>query len=116
MLRKLSSRQGHPSKKRIIDHVTSLIDEMSSQHIQKNFPGLLYTAAKYEKNLPYDCEAITKRKCGSGGVASPTYKEVSLTGRLNMVKISNKYFYNLNTTVQNMLCIYEDARQRSWSN
>ena len=59
---------------------------MSSQPIQKNFPGRLHTPAKYEKNPPYDCEAIAKRKCGSGGpggVVSPIYKQASLVGRLN---------------------------------
>ena len=55
---------------------------MSSQHIQKNFPGLLHTPAKYEKNPPYGWKAIAKRKCGSGGVASPIYKQASLAGRL----------------------------------
>ena len=55
---------------------------MSLQHIQKNFPGLLHTPAKYEKNPPYGCEAITKRKCGSRGVASPIYKQASLVGCL----------------------------------
>ena len=47
---------------------------MSLQGIQKNFPGLLHTPAKYDKNPPYGCEAIAKRKCGSNGVASPIYK------------------------------------------
>ena len=47
---------------------------MSSHYIQKKFPRVLHTPAKYEKNLPYDCEAIAKRKCGSGessGVSNP---------------------------------------------
>ena len=64
MLRKLSSRQEALKK------------------MPKNFPGLLHTSAKYEKNLPYGCEAIAKRKCGSGGVASPVHKHASLVGRL----------------------------------
>ena len=88
MLGKLSSGQGCPSKKRIFGHVTSLIGEMSLQHIQKNFPGLLHTPAKYEKNPPYGCKAIAKRKCGSGssgGVASPIYKQVSLVGYLIII-------------------------------
>ena len=42
----------------------------------------MHTAAKYEKNPPYGCEAIAKRKCGSGRVASPIYKQVSPVGRL----------------------------------
>ena len=60
--------------------------KMSSQHIQKNFPGLLllYTPAKYEKNLPYRCEAIVKRKCKSGGVASLIHKQASLVERLKI--------------------------------
>ena len=83
MLRKLSSGQGRPSKKHIFGHVTSLrLVKMSSQHIQKYFPGLLHTPAKYEKNLPYGCEAIVKRKCGSGGVDSPMHKQASLVGCL----------------------------------
>ena len=58
---------------------------MSLQHIQKNFPGILHTPAKYEKNPPYGCEAIVKRKCrssGSGRVASPIYKQASREERL----------------------------------
>ena len=53
-----------------------------------NFPGLPYTPAKYEKNLPYGCEAIVKRKCrasGSSGVASPIYKQASPVGRFNIL-------------------------------
>ena len=82
MLRKLSSGHGRPSKKLIFGHVTSLIGEMSSQHIQKNFPGILHTPAKYEKNLPYGCAAMAKRKCGSSGVASLIHIQVSLAGSL----------------------------------
>ena len=82
MLHKLPSGQGRPSKKRIFGHVTS---HVSSQHIQKNFPGLLHTPAKYEKNLPYGCEAIAKRKCGSSGVASPIHKQASLAGCLTII-------------------------------
>ena len=76
MLRKL--------QKHIFGHVTSLIRlvKMSSQHIQKNFPGLLHTPAKYEKNPHYGCEAIAKRKCRSRGVASPIYKQAFLAGCL----------------------------------
>ena len=48
--------------------------KMSSQHIQKNFPGLLHTTAKYEKNLPYGWEAIAKRKWGSVSRFSHTNK------------------------------------------
>ena len=55
---------------------------MSSQYIQKNFPGLLHTPAKYEKNPPNGCEAIAKRKCESDGVVSPIYKQASREGRL----------------------------------
>ena len=62
MFHKLSSGEGCPSKKRIFGHVTSLV-KMSTQIIQKNFPGLLHTPATYEKNPPYGCEAIAKRKC-----------------------------------------------------
>ena len=50
----------------------------------KFFPGLLHTPTKYEENPPYGCEAIAKRKCGSGGVASPIYKQASLVGRLKI--------------------------------
>ena len=56
--------------------------EMSWHHIQKFFPGLLHTPIKYEENPLYGCKAIAKRKCGSGGVASPIYKQASLMGRL----------------------------------
>ena len=58
---------------------------MSFQHIQKNFPGLLHTPATYEKYLPYGCEAIVKRKWGSGGSGSRfshKYKQTSLVEHL----------------------------------
>ena len=51
-------------------------------HIQKKFTELLHTPVKYEQNPPYGCEAIAKRKCGSGGVSSPIYKQASRKGRL----------------------------------
>ena len=60
---------------------------MSSHHIQKNFSGLLHTPATYEKNPPYGCEAIVKRKCGFDGVASPIYKQVALDQRLDEIDI-----------------------------
>ena len=62
---------------------------MSLQHIKKNFQRLLHTPAKCEKNPPYGCEALTKRKCGSGGVTSPIYKQVSLAGCLIMTREFN---------------------------
>ena len=55
-----------------------ILPRPASQHIQKNFPGLLHTPVKCENNPPYGCESIAKRKCGSGGssrVASPIYKQ-----------------------------------------
>ena len=79
MLCKLSSG---PFQKHIFDHVISVIGENIIAAYSENFPGLLHTPAKYEKNPPYGCEAIAKRKCGSGGVASPIYKQASLARRL----------------------------------
>ena len=83
MLRKLSSGKGLPSKKRIFGHVTSLIGEnVSSQHIQKNFPGFLQ---KLKRICLMAAKLLKKRKCGSsesGGVASPMYKQESLAGHL----------------------------------
>ena len=70
MLRKLSSGQGCPSKKCIFGHVTSLIGENVIAANSENFPGLLHTPAKYEKNPPYGYETIAK------------YKQASLAGRL----------------------------------
>ena len=97
MLCKLSSGQGRPSKKCIFSHMISLIGEnFICKHIQKNFPGLLHTPAKYEKNPPYGCEAIVKRKCrsgSSGGSASPIFKQASLTGRLSINHSSNFQYY-----------------------
>ena len=71
MLCKLSSGKECPSKKRIFGHVTSVIGENVIAAYSENFLGLPHTPAKYEKNPPYGCEAIGKRKCGSGGVPSP---------------------------------------------
>ena len=67
-----------------VGHI-NLIGGLVTHNPPKNFPGLLHTPAKYEKNPPSACEAIAKKKCRSsesGGVASPVYKQVSLAGRL----------------------------------
>ena len=74
--------------------MTSLIAENVIAAYSEKFPRLLHTHAKYEKNPPYGCVAIAKKKCGSGrsggsgGVASPIYKQASLVGRLNLKYIS----------------------------
>ena len=68
---------------------------MLLQHIQKNFPGLLHTPAKYEKNPPYGCESIVKRKCGYGRVASRIYKQASLAGRLTISEHKGSYVKSL---------------------
>ena len=47
----------------------------------------MHTPAIYEKNLPYGCEAIVKRKCGSGRVTSPIYKQASLVGHLMICRM-----------------------------
>ena len=52
-----------------------------------------------KKNLPYGCEAIAKRKCGSGGVTSPIYNQASREGHLIvchflLLKVS-KYLFSL---------------------
>ena len=86
MLQKLSSGQGHPSKKRIFGHVTSWIGANVIAAYSGQFPSATDTPAKYEKNPPYGCKATAERKCGSGGscrVTSPIYKQVSLAGCLN---------------------------------
>ena len=59
---------------------------MSSQHIQKNFPGLLHTPAKYEKNPPYGCEAIAKKN------ANPAESLLSYTNMCAHKNIYIKYF------------------------
>ena len=64
-----------------VGHI-NLIGGLVTRNPPKNFPGLLHTSGKYEKNPPYGCKAIAKRNCGSGGVASPIYKQESLAGRL----------------------------------
>ena len=63
---------------------------MSSQHIQKNFPGVLHTPAKYEKNPPYGCEAIAKRKCGCGGVASSLHEGRLIQKFMSVKNMPNK--------------------------
>ena len=92
MLHKLLSGQGCPSKKHIFGHVTSLIGEKCHRSIiiKKNFPGLLHTPAKYEKNPPYGCKAIAKTKCGSGGVTSRdgVYYMMSITITVRSITIT----------------------------
>ena len=41
------------------------------------FPRATAYTYQNEQNPPYGYEAIAKRKCGSGGVASPIYKQAS---------------------------------------
>ena len=89
-----------PFQKRIFGHMTSLIGENVITAYSENIPGLLHTPAKYEKNPPYGCEAIAKRKCRSGrsgkssrasGVASPINKQASLVGRLILLNRASTY-------------------------
>ena len=73
--------------------------KMSSQHFQKTFPGLLHTPAKCEKNPPYVCEAIAKRNCGSGGVASPMNKQGRGTLKYRQF-LEGKYKYTESKYIQ----------------
>ena len=71
----------------------------------------MHTPAKYEKNPLCGCEAIAKRKCRSGGSASPIYKQASLAGCLlktsiNVQKINQKKNKkNINVTPFNVALI-----------
>ena len=82
MLHKLSSGLGHHSKKCIFDHVTSLIGEN------------IFTAysEKFNRATAYTCQILKESALwlrkenaisgGSGGVASPIYKQAYLAGCL----------------------------------
>ena len=73
MLRKLSPGQGRPSKKM---HFWSCdISDRLKYHrsiFRKISQGYCIHMPKYEKNPPYGCVAIAKRKFGSGSRFSHT--------------------------------------------
>ena len=71
---------------------------MSLQHIQKNFPGLLHTLAKYEKNLPYGCEAYCEKKMWIWQIRRSRFshmQQASLVGCLIILYIVVKYVYGM---------------------
>ena len=50
--------------------------------ISRKIPQGYYIYLPNMKSVPYSIGAIAKMKCGSGGLASPIYKQASLAGRL----------------------------------
>ena len=81
MLQKLSSEQGHPSKKCIFGHVTSLV-KMSSQHIQKISQGYCIHLPNMKRICLMAAKLLRKENADPAEPANPIYKQASLVGHL----------------------------------